>query len=181
MKRLLLGMSLLLSTQMVQAFAEDNNQIELEAISAENTLSLYTASNMLSSLSVGHAKKLKEKDILPPVGKTLFSSSNIDMFPDGTTDTTTSLSLTVLNSTDGVARIKIEVFEGTEVLTNIFVTGRSGDKYYGNSIVFIGSSDILISRVKGHLEVVQTFLDEEIPNGVSVSRSIFPLHNHSSK
>lgn len=181
MKRLLLGMSLLLSTQMGQAFAEKNDQIEVEAISAENTLFLPTASNMLSSLPVACAKEQKENDILPPVGKTLFSSSNIDMFPDGTTDTTTSLSLTVLNSRKGVARIKIEVFEGAEILTNIYLTGRSGDTYYGNSSVFIGSSDILISRVKDHLEVVQTFIDEEIPNGVSVSRSIFPLHHHSSK
>lgn len=171
MKRLVLGISLLLSTQMGPAFAEENDQIEVEAISAESTL----------SLPVARSKKQKEKNILPPVGKTLFSSSNIDMFPDGTTDTTTSLSLTVLNSEKGVARIKIEVFEGAEVLTNIYLTGRSGNNYYGNSSVFIGSSDILISRVKDHLEVVQTFIDEEIPNGVSVSRSIFPLHHHSSK
>lgn len=178
MKRLLLGMSLLLSIQMGQAFAEQKDQIEVEAISAGKTMSLPTASSIQSTLP--RSKKQKEKDILPPVGKTLFSSSNIDMFADGTTDKTTSLSLTVLNSKNGVARIKIGVFEEGAVLTNIYITGRSGNQYYGNSSVFIGSSDILITRVKDHLEVVQTFLDDTT-NEVSVSRSIFPLHQDSSK
>lgn len=57
MKRLLLAMSLLLSTQMGQAFAEENDQIEVEAISGGNTLFLPTASNMLSSLPIARAKK----------------------------------------------------------------------------------------------------------------------------
>ena len=60
-KRLLLGMLLLLSTQMGQAFAEEIDQIEVEAISAENTLSLPTASNILSFLLVASAKSRRRK------------------------------------------------------------------------------------------------------------------------
>lgn len=158
MKCLLLGMSLILFTQMGQVYAEKNDQISVEA-----------------ALAVEHTKQQKEKDILPPVGKTLFSSFDIDMIADGSTDTTTSLSFTVLDSKKGVARIKIEVFEKNgDVIKNIYITGRSGNQYSGNSSIFIGSSNIVITRVKDNLEVVQTYIDNET-NTVGVSRAIFPL------
>lgn len=134
MKHVFLGLALLLSTQTVGAFASDNHEADMGYAQEVNV-----------ARSSSH-----EDRILPRVGKTLFSTSSTAMFADGTTAETSS-TLTVLNKSQGLARISIGSIYGAHE----FLIGRVGDEYFGTSIDREGT--IVLERVsERHLEITFT-------------------------
>ncbi|CUI16944.1 putative secreted protein [Candidatus Protochlamydia naegleriophila] len=137
MKRIFLGLTLLLSTQVVDVFANDNQAAETFEIQQVNELN--------------EARSRRNDDkILPRVGKTIFSTSSAAIFADGTI-TNTDSTLTVLNKGQGLARISIGSLFGVHE----FLIGRVGNEYFGTSVDREGT--IVLERVSDkHLEVTLT-------------------------
>lgn len=138
MKRIFLGITLLLSTQVIGVSA--NQEIESKKLGIEKVNVL----NVIRSKDGSH--------ILPSVGETIVSKSSTAMFADGSIVSVQSSSLTVLNKTHGLARISILT---PPYGPHEFLLGRVGDEYFGTSIDREGS--IFLKRVsEGTLEVTFT-------------------------
>jgi hypothetical protein len=145
MKNIFLGLTLLASTQIVDVSAKAH-QFENVAIEQANEFTL----NRSHSHSHGH----HNDKILPPVGATITSTSGAAIFANGSVvSETTSSTLTVLNSSQGLARISI----GSSFGPHEFLIGQVGDKYFGTSVDKEGT--IILQRVsKRVLEVTFTRL-----------------------
>lgn len=139
MKRIFLGLTLLLSTQAIDVFANSNQGAEIEKLEIEQI----NESNVLRSSTC-------DDRILPNIGRTISSTSSTAMFADGSIASDSS-TLTVLNKSNGLARISI----GSSFGPHEFLIGRIGDQYFGTSVDREGT--IVLERVsQKYLEVTFT-------------------------
>jgi hypothetical protein len=138
MKRIFLGLTLLLSTQVIGVFADDNPVVEIEKSEIEE-------------VNEHNIRSVRGDDgILPRVGKIIFSKSSAAIFPDGAIFSDNA-NLIVLNKSHGLARISIGSIFGAHE----FLIGQVGDKYFGTSVDREGT--IVLERVsEKYLEVTFT-------------------------
>ena len=157
MKRVLLGMSIVLSMQMFNVFAEQT----VERVEQGNIEHVVSSLDSLfdSSESDGlNLTRSRRESILPRIGRTLESSSGALMFPDGTVQKR-DFALTVLNKDEDLARFRIVIagVGGLSPIIQEFVVGEVGDNYFGRGIEGEGTSSILLKRVKNNLELDYRF------------------------
>ena len=140
MKHILLGLTLLFSTQVVDVFAKAHQGAESVNSGLEQT----------NELSYDRSHRHDDR-ILPRTGKTICSTSGAAIFADGSVVSDASSTLTVLNSSQGLARISI----GNTFGPHEFLIGRVGDQYFGTSVDQEGT--IVLEKVsKRVLEVTFT-------------------------
>lgn len=163
MKRIILGLALLLSIQVVGVFANDKHVAEVgkEPVNAQN--------------SVGCDKdkdKDKDKDdgILPRVGRILTSTKGAAMIADGTIFNEV-FTFVVLDKSQGLARIKISS-PRLENRSQLFLLGRVGNEYEGTGVD--GEGSISLKKINNHLEVTFTRVRDSIGDSLQI-RAKFPL------
>jgi hypothetical protein len=173
MKKLLLGMLLVLSTQTVHAAIEEEGLMVVEEL-------IENSGTHIKSFRSKQSKK--SKDILASlVGKDLESSQGADILPTGEIRNNFHFTLTVLTADTnlGLYRVKLKT-EASHIPVkdeDIFVIGRIGEDYTGHGTQIDGAQQIFIRRVGNHLEVtlsdIYTLFFQ--PPIIAQQRAIFPL------
>lgn len=158
MKAIFLGLTLIFSTQSMDLFANHQTQtgkLEIQEIDALNVI---------------RCKKNKNQNILPSVNKTITSSSTEIMLVDGST-VSSSITLTVLNKSKGLARIRII---NAQFASNVdFLVGLVGNQYFGTSVDNEGT--IVLERVsKNTLEATFTRINSVTEEPIQI-RAKFKL------
>ncbi len=174
MKNFLLGIIFVLVTVVLYASMKDDHFTVKELIEEQNEQDH-------SFLNSRH----KSKDVLAELaGKSLRSSLGVDILPNGVIRQDFEFILTVLTADSdlGVYTIRLETFSPRfPPDSDIFVLGRVGEDYIGKGTVpGAGAQEILIKRVKNHLEVsLSDIYDLLFPVPVvAQQRAIFPLKSH---